>query len=153
MRIALFQPEIPQNTGTILRLGACMNVPVDIIEPCSFVISDKRLQRAGMDYIDLSNYKLHNSWDAYQSSVERSSKRLVLLTPHTDNLYQNFQFDKSDILLLGRESDGVPKEVASQCDELIRIPMIKERRSLNVAVSCAIVLGEALRQTNSFPEN
>ena len=152
MRIALFQPEIPQNTGTILRLGACMGVPVDIIEPCGFVISDKRLQRAGMDYIDLSNYKLHSSWENYQDSNERSDKRLVLLTPHTNNLYQNFQFHSDDILLLGRESDGVPCNVMGQCDEMVRIPMIKERRSLNVAISCALVLGEALRQTNTFPE-
>lgn len=148
VRIALYQPEIPQNTGTLLRLGACLNVGLDIIEPCGFVFSDQRLQRSGMDYIQECDYRRHPSWvDFYQNC----KTRLILLTPAAQTPYYDFAFQSDDTLLLGRESDGVPSDVATLCPYHLQIPMIPRRRSINIAIAASMVLGEALRQIKGFP--
>ena len=143
MRIALYQPEIPQNTGTILRLGACMGVGVDIIEPCGFVFSDRKMLRSGMDYIDQVDWQKHPSWEVFLSATK---PRIILLTPNTDVVYTDFEFTKDDVLLLGKESSGVPQEIADTIAHKVVIPMRPECRSINIAISAAMVLGEALRQ-------
>ncbi len=150
MRIALYQPDIPQNAGTILRLAACMGVPVDIIGPAGFDLSAKALTRAGMDYLAQARLTQHTSWAAYLA--ESAPGRIVLLTTRAGMPHHAFRFLPSDILLLGRESAGVPAEVHDRADARLRIPMAPGMRSLNVAVATAIVLGEALRQTNGWPE-
>jgi len=151
MRIALYQPDIPQNTGTILRLAACLNVGVDIIEPCGFVFDDKRMRRAGMDYLDGVDLTRHNSWEAFKSGCERERRRIVLLTTKSDHPYVDFAFKSEDALLLGRESAGVPDEIHSSVQNRLTIPMANGMRSINIAMSAALVLGEALRQTDAFP--
>ena len=148
MRIALFQPDIPQNTGTILRLAACTGVDADVIEPCGFVWSSARLRRAGMDYLDDVAMTRHASWDAY-CRIPRG--RLVLLTTKSTTAYTAFSFHKDDTLLLGSESAGVPDMVHEQADARLRIPMTPAARSLNIALAAAMVLGEVLRQTGGFP--
>lgn len=148
MRVALFEPDIPQNTGTILRLAACLDVGVDIIEPCGFLLDDRRMRRAGMDYLELAALTRHASWTAFRPTV---AGRLVLLTTRADRSYADFAFQPDDVLLVGRESDGVPAPVHAAADARIRIPMQKQARSLNVALAAAIVLAEALRQTGSLP--
>ena len=148
MRIALYQPDIPQNTGTILRLAACFNLPVDIIEPCGFVWNDKQMRRAGMDYLDNVDVVRHMSWETFCEAYK--NKRLVLLTTHGSIPHTQFQFDKDDILLFGRESAGVPEEVHNYVNARIRIPMKQNERSINLAMSCAIAVSEAMRQTNLF---
>ena len=145
MRLALFQPDIAQNTGAIIRLCACLGVPLDVIEPCGFVFDDEKLRRVGMDYIDHVDITRHFSWQHFLDSVEDS--RLILLSTKSSGNYTEFSFAKSDILLLGRESAGVPAEVAARCDGMVKIPMRGEVRSLNVAMAGAIILSEALRQT------
>ena len=147
MRLALFEPDIPQNTGTLLRLAACFNLPVDIIEPCGFVFNDQKMRRAGMDYLDIVDCTRHDSW---QDFYEQRQGRIVLLTTKGAQSYTSFTFKEDDILLLGRESAGVPDYVHNAADARLRIPMRAETRSINVAISGAIVLGEALRQTGSF---
>ena len=147
IRLALYQPEIPQNTGTLLRAGACLGVRLDIIEPCGFGLSDARLKRAGMDYVELANYTRHTSWTCFKDQTQEDNKRLVYLTPHSDLSYTDFEFTSQDILILGRESDGLPEDVAREIPYHITIPMLEGRRSLNVALAGAMVLGEALRQT------
>lgn len=151
MRIALYQPDIPQNTGTILRLAACLDVGVDIIEPCGFVFDDKRIRRAGMDYLDGVDLTRHNSWQAFKRSCEQGQQRIVLLTTKSDQSYVNFEFKPKDVLLLGRESAGVPDEIHSSVQNRLTIPMASGMRSINIAMSTALVLGEALRQTDTFP--
>lgn len=148
IRLALYQPEIPQNTGTLLRAGACLGVKLDIIEPCGFGLSDTRLKRAGMDYVEIAQYTRHTSWQVFEEQAKENQKRLVYLTPHGDVSYTDFEFTSQDILILGRESDGLPKDVAQEISHHIAIPMIEGRRSLNVALAGAMVLGEALRQIN-----
>jgi tRNA (cytidine/uridine-2'-O-)-methyltransferase len=150
MRLALYQPEIPQNAGTLLRLAACLSFGVDIIEPCGFVLSDRRVKRAGMDYLERVDYKCYSSWRNYQETRHKS--RLILLTPHTDNSYLNFEFYADDILMVGQESCGVPDDVMRAVDAKVAIPMAPGERSINVAVAATLVLGEALRQTNLFPQ-
>lgn len=153
MRLALYEPDIPQNTGTILRLSACLDVAVDIIEPCGFVFDDRRLRRAGMDYLDAVDLTRHSSWNAYRiwrAGTERAG-RLILLTTRGDTRHVDFSFAASDTLLLGRESGGVPPEVYDAADARLVIPMKPGLRSLNIAVAAAMVLGEALRQTEGFP--
>jgi len=149
MRLALFEPDIPQNAGTLLRLGACLGIPVDIIEPCGFVLSDRRLRRAGLDYIAAAALTRHASWSAFRAAQPANS-RLVLLTTAGSGPYHRFAFAASDILLVGRESAGVPSEVHDAATARLRIPMAKGQRSLNVAVAAAMVLGEAMRQTGLF---
>jgi tRNA (cytidine/uridine-2'-O-)-methyltransferase len=150
MRLALFQPDIPQNAGAVLRLGACLGVPVDIIEPCGFVLSDRRLKRAGMDYIAAADIARHESWASF-AATRRG--RLVLLTTKGDTAYHHFAFRADDTLLLGRETAGVPDEVHRACDARLRIPLMPGRRSLNLAVAAALALGEALRQTDGLPRD
>ena len=155
MRLALYQPDIPQNTGTLLRLGACLDLELDIIEPCGFVFSEKALKRAGMDYLDKVKYRRHNSWaDFLQYREEHSEEygRLVLLTTKASSAYFDFEFKSNDIILMGRESAGVPQSVHETVDARLIIPMNENARSINVAVSAVMVLGEALRQTNLFPK-
>lgn len=151
MRLALYQPDIPQNLGTLLRLAACMGVTVDIIEPCGFPLDDKKLKRAGMDYIDHVAIMRHVSFDKFQmwhGGIERKP-RLILLTTKSDMAYTNFCFMPEDILMVGRETVGVPSDVHGYADARITIPMRPPMRSLNVAVAAAMVLGEALRQTQA----
>ena len=155
MRLALFQPDIPQNTGTLLRLGACLDVPLDIIEPCGFIFNEKAMRRAGMDYLEMAEYKRHNSWaDFLEFRKQNSDKygRIVLLTTKASVPYTEFEFKENDIILMGRESAGVPEEVHQIADARLIIPMNEKARSINVAVSAVMVIGEALRQTNLFPK-
>jgi tRNA (cytidine/uridine-2'-O-)-methyltransferase len=149
MRIALYQPDIPQNTGAILRLAACFNVGVDIIEPCGFVWDDRRLRRAGMDYLELAQLRRHCSWTDFQKN--RAPGRLILLTTRAPTSHLTFRFQADDILLLGRESAGVPDAVHDVVTDRLRIPLAADARSLNVALAAAVVLGEALRQTDGYP--
>jgi len=149
MRLALYEPDIPQNAAAIMRLAACLGVAVDLIEPCGFVLDDRRLRRAGMDYLDRLVLARHESWRAYVA--HRLSGRLVLLTTAAETAHTAFVFHPRDTLLLGRESAGVPETVHAAADARLRVPMAPGLRSLNVALAAAIVLGEALRQTALFP--
>jgi tRNA (cytidine/uridine-2'-O-)-methyltransferase len=152
MRLALFEPDIPQNTGTILRLSACLGIAVDLIEPFGFAWDDRRLRRAGMDYLDAVDVTRHASWGAYRiwrAGADRAG-RLVLITTKVAMPYTSFVFEPSDSILLGRETGGVPTEVHAAADARLVIPMRTGARSLNVAVAAAMVLGEALRQAGGF---
>lgn len=150
MRLALFQPDIPQNTGTLIRLGACMDVPVDIIEPCGFPFSIKALRRSGMDYLDQAALTHHRDWAAFLADPARAQGRLVLCSTKAAIPYTDFEFSAGDTLLLGRESAGVPNDVHDAADSRLVIPMAAGPRSLNVAIAAAMVLGEALRQTRGL---
>jgi len=150
MRIALFQPDIPQNTGTILRLCACLDVEAHIIEPAGFPISDRNFRRAGMDYLDQVRLVRHQSWQAFEQWRHDAGARLLLLTTAGGQCYLDQNFRSDDVLLLGRESAGVPNEVHAAADARLVVPMAGGLRSLNVAMAAAIVLGEALRQTEGF---
>ncbi len=152
MRLALYQPDIAQNTGTLLRLGSCLGVPLDIIGPCGFAFSASALRRAGLDYIDPAGYSHHASWEAFLGAPERSQGRLVLLTTQARLAYTAFGFEPGDTLLLGRESAGVPAPVHDRADARLLVPMVEGKRSLNVAVCGAMVLAEGLRQTGGFPQ-
>ncbi|WP_293550851.1 tRNA (cytidine(34)-2'-O)-methyltransferase [Parvibaculum sp.] len=151
MRLALFEPDIPQNTGTLIRLGACLGVPVDIIEPTGFPWGDRALKRAGLDYWELADVTRHVSWEVYlaahPATVCPATARLVLLTTKSAEPYTGFAFRPGDTLLVGRETAGVPPEVHAAANARLTIPMRPPARSLNVAVAAAMVLGEALRQT------
>ena len=148
MRIALFEPDIPQNAGNIFRLGACLGLPVDIIEPAGFLIDDKRLKRASMDYYDYLELKKHISWEKFYEWAQKNSYRLVLLTTQSKKNYFNYKFKLNDIILFGRESAGVPDYVHNSVNERLTIPMIKGPRSINLSSSVAMVSGEMLRQLN-----
>ncbi len=145
MRLALYEPDIPQNTGAILRLAACLGVAVDVIEPTGFVLDDRRMKRAGLDYAARVALVRHESWQVYLTA--RGGGRLVLLTTAGPVPYHRFAFRADDTLLLGRESAGAPAAVHERADARLRIPMVAGARSLNVATAAAIVLAEALRQT------
>jgi tRNA (cytidine/uridine-2'-O-)-methyltransferase len=151
IRLALYQPDIPQNTGTILRLGACLGVEVDIIEPAGFAFSEARFRRAGMDYVALASFERHISFEAFETARKAAGRRLVLLSTRAETPYPDFAFSPFDTLVLGRESCGVPEAVHAAADARVIIPMRPGLRSLNVAVAAAMVLGEALRQTGGFP--
>lgn len=151
MRIALYQPDIPQNTGTLLRLGACLGVPVEIINPAGFDLSEKALRRAAMDYLAHLDMRRHESFEAFDDWRRGLGSRLVLLTTAAEQSYVDAAFAPGDILLLGRESAGVPQSVHDRADVSVRIPMRPHLRSLNIAVAAAMVLGEALRQTGQLP--
>lgn len=144
LRLALYQPDQPANTGALMRLCACLGVPLDIIEPCGFVLDDRRLKRVAMDYIDHLNYTRHRSWEDFTEA--RRIRRIILLTTKADQDFRQFDFRADDILLVGRESAGVPEEIHRCADARIKIPMQAGLRSLNVAMAAAIVLSEALRQ-------
>ncbi len=149
MRIALFEPEIAGNVGAALRLAACMGVGVDLIEPMGFAWDDRRVRRTAMDYIDHVAVARHRSFDAFRDSI--GSQRLILFTTKSRQSAYEFQFKADDVLLFGKESAGVPAAVAEVCDARVRIPMRSEVRSLNLATTTALALGEALRQTASLP--
>ncbi len=150
MRLSLFEPDIPQNTGTLMRLCACLGVPLDIIEPCGFILSDKNLRRAGMDYIDHLEMAKHLNWEAFRAAA--SGKRLVLLSTKASGSFLDFKFEANDVLIAGRESAGVPEHVHAECAARVLVPMKPGMRSLNVALASSLVLGEALRQTNKYPK-
>ena len=145
MRLAVYQPDIAPNLGAMIRICACFNVALDIIEPCGFPLSLKSLRRAAMDYADLADMTRHDSWDRFQAA--RPGGRLILLTTKAESNLWDFTFRPGDTLMMGRESAGVPDEVHNACDGHVRIPMPGGGRSLNVAVSAGVALGEALRQT------
>ncbi len=149
MRLAVFEPDIALNTGAMLRLGACMAVPVDIIEPCGFVFSQAKLKRSAMDYLAAATFVRHPSWEKYLQA--REPGRIVLLTTRAVMTYELFSFAPNDTILVGRESAGVPDAVHQRADAHLRIAMKSGLRSLNVAQAAAMVLGEALRQTGNFP--
>ncbi|HXQ53163.1 MAG TPA: tRNA (cytidine(34)-2'-O)-methyltransferase [Stellaceae bacterium] len=149
MRLALYEPDIPQNAGALLRLGACLGVGIDLIEPLGFVLDDRRLKRAGLDYIARADWTRHGSWERYLAA--RGKGRLVLLTTGGDLAYHCFAFAPDDTLVLGRESAGAPDAVHRAADARLKVPMRTGARSLNVALAAAIVLGEALRQTGLLP--
>ncbi|HEX5233024.1 MAG TPA: tRNA (cytidine(34)-2'-O)-methyltransferase [Bradyrhizobium sp.] len=147
MQIALFQPDIPQNTGTILRLCACLDVGAHIIEPAGFPVSDRRFRRAGMDYLDLVTITRHDSWSAFEQWRNDRAVRLILFTTRASGSYLDYRYSEADMLLFGRESAGVPDDVAATADARLVIPIRPGLRSLNVAAAAAMALGEALRQT------
>ncbi len=151
MRLALFEPDIPQNTGTLIRLAACLGIDIDVIEPCGFVFGEAQMRRAGMDYLEIARIRRHASWTAFETWRSESGGRLVLLSTKAAKPYTDFVYGSDDILLVGRESAGVPDTVHATADVRVRIPMVAGARSINVALSAAIVLGEALRQTAGFP--
>ena len=149
MRIALYQPDQAGNVGTILRLGVCLGVGVDIIEPCGFPFSDRALKRAGMDYVELAAVTRHAGWEAFEVQAKG---RLVLMTTRGGTLLQEARFMAGDILLMGSESAGVPPHAHERAELRVRIPQAEGTRSLNIAVAAGIALAEALRQTNGWPE-
>jgi tRNA (cytidine/uridine-2'-O-)-methyltransferase len=143
--LALFQPEIPQNCGAVMRLAACMGVRLHLIAPFGFVWDETRIRRVGMDYIDLAAVTRHDSWEAFRA--ETAAQRLILLTTKAETAYDSVAYQPGDILLLGRESSGAPDFVHEAAGKRVTIPMAGGARSLNVAVTAGMVLGEALRQT------
>ncbi len=149
MRIALFEPEIAGNVGAVLRLGACLGAAVDLIEPMGFAWDDRRVRRAAMDYIDHVAITRHAGFEAFRASI--GSRRLILFTTKSRDSIYDFSFHADDVLLFGKESAGVPDTVADACDARVRIPMRPEVRSMNLATSTALALGEGLRQTGSLP--
>ena len=150
MRIALYEPDIPQNTGNIFRLGACLGISIDIIEPTGYIFHDKRFKRSSMDYIKHIDYKRHLDWDIFFSWSKKNNFRLILLTTKSKKNYCDYSFKENDILLFGRESAGVPEKIHNDVNEKLTIPMVKGLRSINVSSAVAIVVGEACRQFNLF---
>lgn len=149
MRLALFEPDIPPNLGTLLRLGACLEVPVHVIEPCGFPFSVQAVRRSAMDYLAHAEIHRHESWDRF--AADRPAGRLLLLTTKAAVPYTEFRFAPDDILLMGRESKGAPDYVHAAADARLIIPIKPGLRSINVATAAAMVLGEALRQCDAFP--
>lgn len=149
MHIALFEPEIAGNVGAILRLGACLGADIELIEPLGFPWDDRRVRRAAMDYIDHVRVTRHSSFDTFRAAM--GPRRLVLFTTRATRSAYDFAYRADDVLLFGKESGGVPPDVAEACDALVRLPMRPEVRSLNLATSAAIALAEALRQTDGLP--
>ena len=153
MKLALYQPDIAQNTGAILRLCACLDVPVHIIEPAGFDVGDRALRRSGLDYIEHARIKRHISFDSFEAWRTERKHRLVLLSTRAETPHTTLSYHLDDILLMGRESAGVPDDIHALADERVRIPMADGRRSLNIVTAAAIVLGEGLRQTGGFAQN
>lgn len=153
MRLALFEPDIPPNLGTILRLGACLETPVHVIEPCGFPFSVQAIRRSAMDYLEHAEIHRHDSWQDFldERQAGRLGGRLVLMTTKAAIPYTDFRFAPDDILLFGRESKGAPERVHAAADARLLIPIRPDLRSINVATAAAIVLGEALRQCDAFP--
>ncbi|MBX5300571.1 tRNA (cytidine(34)-2'-O)-methyltransferase [Rhizobium sp. NLR12b] len=147
LRLALYQPDIPGNTGTILRLAACLGFAVDLIEPAGFDVSDRNLKRSGMDYIAAAALTRHVSWDRFETWRATSGRRLILASTKAADRYTDFAFRPDDVLLFGRESAGVPDHVHERADARILVPMVEGQRSINVAISAAVIVGEAMRQT------
>ena len=146
MHIVLYKPDIPQNTAAIIRLGACLNLNIHLIEPCGFNLNDSRFKRVVMDYAGLSKIVRHNSFEEFKKKYKKS--RIVLMTTKAKKLYHKFKFKKNDMLLFGRESAGVPDNFHKNIKNKVKIPMNRRTRSLNVAMSVAIITSEALRQNN-----
>jgi tRNA (cytidine/uridine-2'-O-)-methyltransferase len=146
LHIALYQPEIPGNTGAILRLAACLGATVDIIRPLGFELSDRTLKRAGMDYLEIAAIRDHADFDAFEAWRENEDRRLILLTTRAAEPYTGFAFNPRDVLMFGRESSGVPDHVRAVANHQLRIPIRPEARSLNLGMSAAITLAEAVRQ-------
>lgn len=151
LRLALYQPDIPQNAGTLMRLAACLGIGLDLIEPAGFDVSDRNLRRAGLDYLDRLDLARHVSWSAFQVWREGAARRLVLATTRAETAHHAFRYRPDDILLVGRESAGVPDSVHQAADARVVVPIRAGLRSLNVAAAAAILVGEALRQTGAFP--
>lgn len=151
MKIALYQPDIAANVGAIMRLGACLDVAVDVIEPCGFPFDMRQIRRVALDYIEHVDLSRHASWETFLSAHREQGGRLILLSTEGQARYDKFAFRPDDTLLLGRESAGVPPEVRAAADDCVTVPMAANMRSLNVASACAMVLGEALRQTDLLP--
>jgi len=148
MRLALYQPDIAPNAGTLMRLAACLGIAVDLIEPAGFLLSDARFRRAGMDYLDQLTLVRHVSWEAFQAA---RTGRLVLLTTRGQTPHHKVEYREDDVLMVGRESAGVPESVHDAADLRVRVPMRQGLRSINVALAGTLVLGEAMRQTNLWP--
>ncbi|HZH52927.1 MAG TPA: tRNA (cytidine(34)-2'-O)-methyltransferase [Microvirga sp.] len=151
-RLAIYQPDIAQNTGTMVRMAACLGVPVEIIEPAGFDVSDRNLRRSGMDYLERAAITRHISWRSFEEWRRETGARLILATTKGAVPYVDLAYEPADIVLVGRESAGVPDEVHAAADARIVVPMRPGLRSLNVAVTAAMILGEALRQTDGFPK-
>lgn len=147
MRLALYQPDIPQNAGAIVRLGACLGVPLDVIEPAGFLFTAREMRRVALDYAPLADVTRHASWTAF---LESGPGRIVLLTTRAETRHVDFAFAPGDVLLLGRESAGAPEEVHRAASGRVRVPMAPGARSLNVGIAAGMVLGEALRQTGGY---
>jgi tRNA (cytidine/uridine-2'-O-)-methyltransferase len=152
MRVALYQPDIAQNTATVLRLAACLGIEAHVVEPAGFPTSDRAFRRAGMDYLDHVRLVRHLSWTAFERWRQEAKLRLVLFTTRATRSYLDHRFAPGDVLLFGRESAGVPEEVHAAADARLVIPMLPGLRSLNVAMACAMAVGEALRQTGEWPK-
>ena len=153
MRLALYQPDIPQNTGTLLRLGACLDVELDVIEPCGFIFNEKAMRRTGMDYLDFVKYRRHNSWNdflLYRQNHPDTYGRLILMTTKGALPLTQFKFENNDVILLGLESAGIQQNVHQTADARLFIPMHPQARSINMAISAAMALTEGLRQTDGF---
>ena len=150
--LALYQPDIPQNTGTLLRLGACLDIEIHIIGPTGFRTDDRALKRAGLDYVEAAKLRLYTDWNAFEGWRRKGDRRLVLATTQGATPYTDFIFSPADILLLGRETAGVPKAVHDAASARLAIPMASGMRALNVAVAGAMIIGEALRQAQMFPD-
>tara|TARA_Y100000590_G_scaffold359130_1_gene414838 strand:- start:429 stop:887 length:459 start_codon:yes stop_codon:yes gene_type:complete len=148
LKIALYEPDIPQNTASIIRTCSCLGAYLEIIEPCGFLLSDKRFKRVVMDYMDKKKIKFYKSSSEFFNSKKK--ERIILLTTKANKSFFDFKFNKNDTLLFGRESSGVPKNVHEIANERLRIPMVKNKRSLNLASSVAVVLSECIRQTKKF---
>ncbi len=151
MHLALYQPDIPQNTGAMLRLAACFGLPVDVIEPTGFVFGEARMRRAGMDYWDRVAIRRHDDWNAFVAERRAAESRLVLMTTRSTLIYTDFAFAPGDTIIMGRESAGVPDSVHAECDARLIVPMTAGARSLNVAQTAAIAVAEGLRQIKAFP--
>lgn len=149
MHLVLFQPEIPQNMGTLMRFAACMDLFLDVIEPCGFLLADKHLKRAGMDYRDKAKLSRFPSWQAF--CKERKGLRRIAVTTTASQGCYDFVFDSSDVLIMGQESCGLPPHILRDCHKAVTIPMAPSLRSLNLALAAAIVTAEALRQTHQLP--
>ncbi len=149
MHLVLYQPEIPQNVGTLIRFAACMGISLDIIEPCGFLFTDKHLRRAGMDYIEVARIQRFLSWSDF--CQKSKGGRRIAVTTGAENSYTSFKFESTDYLLMGQESVGFPPSILEACDDQVAIPMMPGTRSLNVALAASIVTSEALRQTKGLP--
>jgi len=145
IRVALYQPDMPQNVGAAMRLCACMNISLDVIEPCGFPWNRQKMQRAGMDYIDLVNLHRHESWNSFQKT--HHDKRFILMTTKAAQSYLDFRFQSGDILIAGQESAGVPESINNAVHHHVTIPMAQNARSMNVINATSMIVGEALRQT------
>jgi tRNA (cytidine/uridine-2'-O-)-methyltransferase len=152
MRLALFQPDIPQNVGAAIRLCACLDIGLDIVEPCAFPLDDRSLRRAALDYGSLARVTRHQSWSCFLEGLP-PPRRLVLLTTRGETLFPHFEFGPDDIILMGAESAGAPESVHAAAVARLRIPIAADARSLNVITAATLALGEALRQNNAYPSS